>query len=87
MEEALDAGKPEDFADHAERYAAMLVDHIAKEDEVLFVMAEGFLNSQDDESILHRFDEIEREMGEDTHDRFHDMLRALERRCLMRAAV
>ena len=67
MEQALEDRHPAEFALRANRYAQLLEDHIAKEDNILFPKAEDFLTNEDDEALLHRFDEIESEMNEDTH--------------------
>jgi hemerythrin-like domain-containing protein len=80
MEQALDSRRPADFAAYANQYAELLEDHIAKEDNVLFAKAEHVLTNEDDEAILGRFDEIEHEMGEETHETFHRMLDRLSLR-------
>lgn len=79
MERALDEKHPSDFALFAGRYIQLLRDHIAKEDNILFAKAEDVLTADDDEKLLRRFNEIEREMGEDTHERFHKTLESLSR--------
>ena len=50
MEQALDDKHFADFALYANRYAHLLEDHIAKEDNVLFAKAEKVLTSEDDEA-------------------------------------
>jgi hypothetical protein len=77
MEQALEDRYPAEFALRANRYAQLLEDHIAKEDNILFPKAEDVLTNEDDEALLHRFDEIESEMSEATHERFHYMLDTL----------
>lgn len=77
MEQALDEKHPSDFALYANRYVRLLQDHIAKEDNILFAKAEDVLSIDDDEELFHRFRDIEKEMGEDTHERFHKMLDVL----------
>jgi len=83
MQQALEATHPGDFALYADRYIRLLRDHIAKEDNVLFVQAENVLTTNDDEALLDGFDEIEREMGEETHERYHRMLDGLSARYLV----
>jgi hemerythrin-like domain-containing protein len=80
MAQALDDGRGDEFELYATRYTQLLKDHIAKEDDVLFVKVEDILSAEDDQSILRQFDEIEHEMGEDTHERFHRMLPTLAAR-------
>ena len=82
MERALATGSAADFAHHANRYAQLLEQHIAKEDNILFPKAGDVLTHEDDEALLRRFDEIEHEMGDETHERFHKMLDMLEWRYL-----
>jgi hemerythrin-like domain-containing protein len=82
MEDALENNHALDFSFHASQYARLLQDHIAKEDNILFRQAEHVLTSEDDAALLQRFDEIEHEMGEDTHERFHHLLDKLEARYL-----
>ncbi len=86
MAQALDDAHADDFELYAGRYAQLLEDHIAKEDNILFVKAEDILSAEDDEAILRQFDEIEHEMGEDTHERFHRMLSTLAGRYQVVAA-
>lgn len=82
MEEAADNRHPGDFALFAERYADLLEGHIAREDNILFRRADTLLTAADDESLLRRFDDIEREMGADTHEKFHRILHTLASRYL-----
>jgi hemerythrin-like domain-containing protein len=49
----------------------LLQDHIAKEEDILFARAEDVLSVEDDDELLRRFGDIEKDMGENTHERFH----------------
>jgi hemerythrin-like domain-containing protein len=82
MEEAADTGHPGDFALFAEQYADLLEGHIAKEDNILFRRADSLLTAADDESLFRRFDDIEREMGAEAHEKFHRILQTLAARYL-----
>jgi hemerythrin-like domain-containing protein len=86
MEQALEEKHPADFELCANRYAQLLEDHIAKEDNILFAKAEDVLTNEDDAALLHRFDDIESELSEDTHERFHYMLDTLASRYLSQPA-
>ena len=86
MDQALEGKHPADFAFYANRYARLLEDHIAKEDNILFPKAEDVLTGEDDEALFRRFDEIENELSEDTHERFHHMLDTLASRYLSKPA-
>jgi hemerythrin-like domain-containing protein len=66
-----EAGEPE----HVERfvrgalgYVRLLRDHIFKEDQRLFVMADHLLTDQDQETLLRSFEEGHR--GEGTHEKY-----------------
>jgi hemerythrin-like domain-containing protein len=58
------------FAEAATGYVALLRDHIAREDGVLFPMAESMLDEAAREALLHSFEAFERDdLGPDTHAR------------------
>jgi hemerythrin-like domain-containing protein len=77
MEKALLEGHFEDFELFVDRYCDLLRRHIDKEDNVLFSMAEGYLLLEDDRQIVNRFRDIERLVGEYSHERFDRMFRQL----------
>lgn len=63
------------FAAAAHEYAALLEEHIALEDDVLFPDADGVLDAEADGRIAAAFDRHEElEMGAGVHERFHRML-------------
>jgi hemerythrin-like domain-containing protein/uncharacterized protein (DUF2249 family) len=67
------------FVAAAHNYIALLRQHIWKEDNVLFKMAEQFLTERDDEQLAARFDRHEREhIGEGVHERYHHLVHQLE---------
>lgn len=74
VSDALEASNREMFAWHAMQYARLLTDHIFKEDNILFPMANDMLSDPEDATILDEFDKIEATMGADTHERFHKLL-------------
>ncbi len=60
------------FVARAQAYVELLREHIWKEDNVLFPMAEKVLSEQDDERLEEAFEAIEREeMGRGTHEKYH----------------
>lgn len=60
------------FATSARAYVALLRQHIAKEDTVLYAIAERVLSAEDDQQLMQGFEAIERdEMGEGVHERYH----------------
>ena len=51
------------FADAANRYIPLLVQHIFKENNVLFRMAERVMSEVDDADVIDKFSRVERERG------------------------
>ncbi len=63
------------WAAAAANYAGLLREHIAKENEVLFVMAERMLTPAEQQELALAFDKSETEkMGAGTHERLHAMM-------------
>jgi len=68
------------IAENARGYAGLLRQHIMKEDNVLFPMADGVLSAGDQEELTQTFDRVETEvMGPGVHERYHQLLDDLER--------
>jgi len=60
-------------------YVALLTQHIAKENTVLFPMADAKLDSNKDTEIFEAFEQLERErIGVGKHEEFHALLNKLE---------
>ncbi len=79
MESALQ-GKPDyaEFASAAKEYSTLLRNHIEKENNVLFVMAERALDSGQLEEIFALFEEHEENViGHGRHEALHEMLKGL----------
>jgi len=63
----------------ARGYVALLRDHIAKEDEMLFPMADEIISAQRHDAMLRGFELIEREdTGEGAVEKFHALAARLE---------
>lgn len=61
-------------------YAALLRQHIMKEDRILYPMAERVLTPGDQAALVEACERVEREeMGEGEHERFHAMIEQLEK--------
>jgi len=55
-------------------YAQLLRAHIGKEDNVLYPMADQLLTAQDQDELTGAFEKVEaEEMGEGTHEKFHQL--------------
>lgn len=85
MSEALDrlrrgeAGAAAAIREHAQAYRAMLREHIDKENNVLFPMADRLVPEDIAASLIERFEEIERDrVGEGKHEAYHAMLDSLK---------
>ena len=78
MVEAVEASKAGDhdapgrWAEAARAYAELLRAHIAKENNILFVMAENMLSPEEQSKLAAEFEKLEVEkMGAGTHERLH----------------
>jgi hemerythrin-like domain-containing protein len=66
------------WADAALRYAALLRSHIAKENEILFKMAEQLLLESEQAMLVQAFERIEIDkLGAGTHERLHSLMEKL----------
>jgi hemerythrin-like domain-containing protein len=70
MGEALLGGEVSTFVEHAAGYAELLRQHIHKEDEILFRIAQHLLSEEDDRLLLEAYAAVEHDdMGDGTHER------------------
>ena len=78
----LQAGKAaahESLVTHAASYTTLLREHIQKEDDILFRMADEVVPESDQKELLKRFEAHEaEEMGGVAHDRYLKIARDLE---------
>lgn len=73
-----DASAAAKVRDHLIGYAELLRQHIDKENNVLYVMADQILAEQDQSALSEAFDRVEAEdMGEGTHEKFHRLAHEL----------
>jgi hemerythrin-like domain-containing protein len=84
--EAIDAYEGRDrtaartIASNAHGYVGLLRQHIMKEDNVLFPMADRVLSPADQQELTQRFQQVETEvMGPGVHERYHQLLDDLEK--------
>jgi hemerythrin-like domain-containing protein len=60
-------------------YVSLLTQHIEKENNVLFAMADAKLDSHKDTELFEAFEQLERErIGAGKHEEFHTLLHQLE---------
>ncbi len=70
-----DQGAAPDLVSNALAYVELLRAHIAKENTVLFVMADQVLGEQEQNRLYEAFDAIEKNhMGPGVHERYHAMI-------------
>ena len=63
------------WADAALAYTELLRNHIAKENDVLFMMADRFLSEADQSQMVSAFEKIEIDkLGAGTHERLHALM-------------
>lgn len=61
-------------------YINLLTQHIQKEDNILYPMGENFLNDEDHEKLIEKFEEIERErIGFKEHEKYVKLIEKLEK--------
>jgi hemerythrin-like domain-containing protein len=61
------------------QYIVLLTDHIAKENNVLFVMVEERLDGAEDERLFEAFEQLERDrIGVGKHEEFHELLEQIQ---------
>ncbi len=66
-----------DIAENASGYSELLRQHIDKEDNILYMMADMHLDEDTEKQLLKDFDKVEKKMGADTHQRYHHLLERL----------
>jgi len=68
------------LVENAKAYLRLLRDHIRKEDEILFVMADEALSPEEQKELLREFEEHEaREIGSGVHEKYLRIAQELER--------
>ncbi len=72
--------KKEEFRQSATFYIELLRQHIFKEDNILFNMADSHLDQKIQEELVEKFEKFEKEyIGEGVHKRYHDFVEEMER--------
>lgn len=78
MEKDAESGK-KDLFENADAYVHLLREHIGKEDDILFVMADQALGADGQRELLRRFEEHEvKEMGTEVHAKYLRIAQELE---------
>ena len=76
---AGDSKAAEVVIENIEKYSDLLIQHIYKEDRVLYPMAEKYFSPGQNQALLDGFAEIEKQrVGAGKHEEFHRMLHRLQ---------
>lgn len=68
------------ISENVRGYKELLSEHIWKEENVLFPMAEQVLDAEDQQELEERFGQVETEViGRGVHERYHELLEKAER--------
>ena len=75
MSSALDENNYYEFVSYAEKYISLLRNHINKENNVLFPMADNLLDETKQDEIFKKFEEHEEVViGHGVHEQLHSMI-------------
>jgi len=67
------------YIQNARGYVSLLSQHIQKENNILFPMADRVIPQEEQDQLVSDFDKVELEIiGEGTHERFHELLHDLK---------
>jgi len=73
-----DISSSKDVLEDAHGYISLLRDHIEKENNVLFVMADNLLSEKRQDELFEGFEKIEEDrIGVGKHEEFHGLLKKL----------
>lgn len=78
MEEELDKENYAKVQSILETYMNQLLDHIAAENEELFIMAESLFSEDELETLYFQFQDIDEELGTDRKEELVEMIEAIE---------
>jgi hemerythrin-like domain-containing protein len=68
-----------EYVANAQKYIALMTQHIQKEDNVLFPMLDGLLGKKKQMKLVEGFEDLERrKIGEGVHEKFHKLLHELK---------
>lgn len=75
MSAALDASNYDEFSSNADKYISLLRQHISKENNVLFAMADKLLDEARQDYLFEKFEEHEETViGHGVHEQLHGMI-------------
>lgn len=65
--------------ENARKFSLLLSHHIHKENEIFYQMIDQTLSSDDQHYLLQAFEKQKLELGNDVHNRYHEMVEEMER--------
>jgi hemerythrin-like domain-containing protein len=87
MSESLDRDKKEDFLMYAHRYIDLMTEHMDKENDVLFDIANQTLSDEEDDKVADDFERFGKTtIGMQTQECAHDMIESLASKYLQAVA-
>jgi hemerythrin-like domain-containing protein len=82
LAEATDEAAKDSLLNNARAYLRLLREHIQKEDEILFRIADDVIPADEQKALLRSFEEHEaKEMGTGVHEKYLKLVEELERHC------
>jgi len=71
-----------DIAENASGYVSLLRQHIDKEDNILYGMADMHLNKSTEKKLIEEFEKVEEKMGKGIHEKYHRLVEQLKKKYL-----
>lgn len=79
MASAIENNNDKEFVENARDFIDLLRQHINKEDNILYMIADAHLSPDVQNELLERFERYEKEeMGEGVHEKYHNLVHKLE---------
>lgn len=79
IKEMLNRNRLDELHKLIEKYVSLIEEHINKENNVLFAIADTYLSEEEQKEIFERFEEFEiKEIGKGKHEEFHNMIRKMK---------
>ncbi len=80
MEFALKERDFQKFEENAKGYIELLREHIFKEDNILFNLADSHIDRKTQEELLYKFEKFENEIiGKKFHEKYHQLVHEMEK--------
>ncbi len=81
MDSGIKENNAKSFLENARNYINLLKEHIYKEDNILFNIAEAHLTSKVQENLIERFEKFENEViGKEVHEKYHELVHQMEKK-------